>query len=288
MEWVLAASGLLIFFIYILVKPSCKKAINILSRELQLNPSVIDSFINNINPRANAALGNMSRQQCFCNYVLEAEQDKQNLEPLIQIFFIYQAMKNPHPLNIELWEDKLAEHGFQTDISNRTKDLATTFINAEYLAIHDFIDDYNNSKIAGVSKTKADDNVNTFNSLSKEPTISPQVVLSQLALASIDVKLLEGDNFALGYLFGCAEMEYFQKGGDLEEQSSATQFIFEAIFKVSPHNQLDLSQKSMSLQGDPVFEKGRKTGAQELEELVKKQGSYSPIELFGYVSNVQS
>lgn len=111
----------------------------------------------------------------------------------------------------------------------------------------------------------------------------PAMIILQLGLGESDRSIFFDDHFALGYVFGMADMAYFQGGGSLEEQEKALKYISSIFGELFNNDAPDLLEKSMQSQQVNDFQLGKERGADEYGEWLESNGQVKPLGLSTYL-----
>ncbi len=116
-----------------------------------------------------------------------------------------------------------------------------------------------------------------------ESTFTPNAIQIQLQMSNSNVHVFNSDAFALGYFFGMAEMEYYHKGGSLEDQKKSLHFIRSAFHQISEGDNASLIERGIRLQGTEPFGTGRQLGSDEVGQFFKSQGAKKPLGLMSHL-----
>lgn len=110
-----------------------------------------------------------------------------------------------------------------------------------------------------------------------------QMVFMQLPLCGLDPlslsEKLESDDFALGYVFGLADMGNYQFNRETNGQEVALNYILNVFVETLGSGGEGNFSRALQIQNQPEFAAGRQTGADELGNWVKSQGRTSALGL---------
>lgn len=109
------------------------------------------------------------------------------------------------------------------------------------------------------------------------------LIFNQLPFCGLDpiqlAEKLEGEEFALGYVFGMADMASYQFGARAGDQSKSLSYI-QKVFTETLGSRADgLLQLALNSQASGMFQKGREIGANELGEWLQTSGQKVPMGL---------
>jgi len=105
------------------------------------------------------------------------------------------------------------------------------------------------------------------------------IINLQLTLGRRDTVIFIDDKFALGYVFGMADMAYFQRGGSLDDQDEALNSILSIFNDIFDEDGSILLKKSIQAQQSLEFDQGRKMGADEFGIWIETKGKVKPMGL---------
>lgn len=111
------------------------------------------------------------------------------------------------------------------------------------------------------------------------PMIGLRLIEIQLTLKGRSKTSFGEDLFSLGYVFGMAEMAYFQTGGSLEDQTQALNYILLYFSHLFDEDGGALIQKAIHNQSSTEFDRGKNIGASELGKWLETQGQFKPMGL---------
>ena len=134
-----------------------------------------------------------------------------------------------------------------------------------------------------------------FGLFKKKPTVSGTdttvgLILSQLVLCDFDPSSLSAklssDQFALGYVFGIADMGNYQFNPHASDQSSALAYLDRVFMETLGSRGKEHLQQALGLQEtSSEFVTGRATGAEELGAWLKSEGKIVPMGLASHLNN---
>ncbi|MEJ6404995.1 hypothetical protein [Yoonia sp. 2307UL14-13] len=105
-----------------------------------------------------------------------------------------------------------------------------------------------------------------------------QLTFGEHSMDQLTIKFAD-DPMLLGYLFGIADMAYFQTENQQPEGVSALDYIaafFDSLMGLQSENVMSFA---MSARVVPAFDQGRRLGADELANWIKTQGQFIPMGL---------
>jgi hypothetical protein len=109
------------------------------------------------------------------------------------------------------------------------------------------------------------------------------LIFVQLPFCDLDpIRLsrkLETDDFALGYVFGLADMGNYQFNRGATGQEAALSYIRHVFTEALGGGGEANFTRALHVQGVPEFAAGRDKGAEELGRWIKSKGQFAPLGL---------
>ena len=109
------------------------------------------------------------------------------------------------------------------------------------------------------------------------------LIFNQLPFCGLDpiqlAETMENEEFALGYVFGMADMANYQFGSHGGDQSQSLGYIQKVFTETLGSRADELLQLSLNSQASGMFQKGREIGANELGEWIQSSGQKIPLGL---------
>lgn len=114
-----------------------------------------------------------------------------------------------------------------------------------------------------------------------------QMIFMQLPLCGLDplslCKKCESDDFALGYVFGIADMGNHQFNPDASNQAAALVFIREVFVETLGGDGEDAFFRALEAQHVPKFAAGRQIGADDLGNWMRSEGKRGALGLARHI-----
>ncbi|HCE1798614.1 TPA: DUF1198 family protein [Vibrio parahaemolyticus] len=142
MIWAFVAV-IVIYLIYRFSSGDIRKASKIIAYSLNVKHPLVTECIGAMRTDSNPAMGKATRQQAYCQSVVRAHGNVEQLSSFIKVFYIYQVLKNPHEENIRWWANRLKDAGYDPQITASDRQSFEVFFDVDYLSFKEFVVSHN-------------------------------------------------------------------------------------------------------------------------------------------------